>query len=98
MPAGRYAADGMIACGAGGKRLMADQAAVGCVGVVTVATRGSAGPGEVQLHVRGGTESFHAWSDESLPVGTPVLAVDSRDVRTVDVVPWNDLRLPPAPE
>ena len=65
-----------------------DTSAVGCVGVLTTGTRGSAGPGEVLIRIRGGTESFLAWSDEPLAKGATVLVVESRGRRTVDVVPW----------
>jgi hypothetical protein len=66
---------------------------MGCVGVLTIATRGSVGPGGVLVKVRGGSETYLAWSDRPLPKGTTVLVVASRGARTVDVVPWFD---PPA--
>jgi len=68
-----------------------DGAEVGCVGVVTLATRGSAGPGEVHIRIRGGTETYRAWSERSLPRGTTVLVVASRGARTVDVEEWVDV-------
>lgn len=67
-----------------------DPSAVGCVGVLTVATRGTGGPGEVLIGVRGGTESFLAWSDEPLPKGTTVLVVETRGPRSVGVVEWSE--------
>jgi membrane protein implicated in regulation of membrane protease activity len=67
-----------------------DPSVVGCVGVLTIATRGSAGPGEVLVKVRGGSETYLAWSDQPLPKDTTVLVVASRGARTVDVVPWSD--------
>jgi membrane protein implicated in regulation of membrane protease activity len=67
-----------------------DEETIGCVGVLTVATRGTSGPGEVMVKVRGGTESFIAWSDEPLPRGATVLIIDSRGRRVVDVQPWAD--------
>jgi hypothetical protein len=67
-----------------------DLSVVGCVGVLTIATRASAGPGEVLVKVRGGSETYLAWSDEPLPKDTTVLVVASRGPRTVDVVPWSD--------
>jgi hypothetical protein len=67
-----------------------DEALIGCIGVITVATRGAAGPGEVHCKVRGGTESFIAWSAEPLARGTSVLIIESRGLRTVDVSPWSD--------
>lgn len=68
---------------------MGDPEAIGRVGVITVATRGSAGCGEVQLKIRGGTESYLAWSDEPLSKGTTVLAIESRGARAVHVVEWS---------
>jgi len=67
-----------------------NDAVVGCVGPLVVATRGSAGPGEVLIKVRGGSEAYLAWSDEPLPKGSLVLVVNARGLRAVDVVRWND--------
>jgi hypothetical protein len=67
-----------------------DEIVIGKIGVLTVATRGSAGPGEVQVRVRGGTEAFIAWSLEPLPKGTSVLVIESRGHRAVDVSTWDD--------
>ncbi len=67
-----------------------DEAMIGRIGVLTVGTRGSAGPGEVQVSIRGGTEAFIAWSPEPLPRGTSVLVIESRGHRVVDVSPWDD--------
>ena len=67
-----------------------DEACVGQVGMLSVATRGADGPGEVHCPVRGGTESFIAWSPEPLPKGTSVLVIESRGHRTVDVSSWSD--------
>jgi hypothetical protein len=82
-----------------------DEAVVGCVGVLVVATRGAEGPGEVTVTVRGGTEAFIAWSAQPLPRGSRVLVVDSRGARQVDVIAWADptdplaaLETPDAPE
>jgi membrane protein implicated in regulation of membrane protease activity len=71
--------------------MASDEAAVGCVGVVTLATRGSAGPGEVHIRIRGGSETYRAWSEHPLPKGTTVLVVGSRGARTVDVEEWVDM-------
>jgi hypothetical protein len=60
------------------------------VGVLTVATRGAKGPGEVWVKVRGGSEHFIAWSETPLPRGTTVLVTDSRGTRAVDVMKWDD--------
>jgi hypothetical protein len=58
--------------------------------VLTVATRGSAGPGEVHIKIRGGSESFLAWSEQPLPRGVTVLVIESRGARAVNVIEWED--------
>jgi hypothetical protein len=63
-----------------------DDSAVGCTGKLIVATRGEAGPGEVLVRVRGGTEAYLAWSEQPLPKGTPVLVFNARGERAVDVM------------
>jgi membrane protein implicated in regulation of membrane protease activity len=70
--------------------LARDEALIGCVGKIIVATRGAAGPGEVLVRVRGGSETFIAWSDTALPKGSAVLVIDSRGHRVVDVISWAD--------
>ena len=70
--------------------MVANMSAIGCIGVVTVATRGTAGPGEVLVKIRGGTEAFIAWSPEPLAKGTTVLVIEERGSRTVDVSAWTD--------
>jgi hypothetical protein len=77
---------------------MPDTPVVGCSGVLTVATRGAAGPGEVLVKIRGGRETYLAWSEQPLARGTKVLVFDSRGNRTVDVMEWSDPLddLPPA--
>ena len=67
-----------------------DEAVIGCTGVLVIGTRGGAGPGEVLVRIRGGTETFLAWSDEPLPKGASVLVVESRGTRQVDVIEWAD--------
>ena len=67
-----------------------DESSIGCVGVLTVGTRGEAGPGEVHIKIRGGSETFLAWSEKPLPKGATVLIVDSRGKRAVDVIEWED--------
>ena len=68
-----------------------DESSIGCVGVLTVATRGAGGPGEVHIKIRGGSELFLAWSDKPLPKGSTVLVIDSRGARAVDVIEWEDV-------
>ena len=70
--------------------MVRDESSVGRVGVLTVATRGSAGPGEVCINIRGGSEAFLAWSDKPLPRGATVLVIESRGARAVDVIEWED--------
>lgn len=67
-----------------------DQSLIGSIGVIIVATRGQAGPGEVLLKVRGGTEAYLAWSPKPIPKGATVLVIDARGARTVDVSEWAD--------
>jgi hypothetical protein len=63
---------------------------IGCIGVLTVATRGRNGPGEVLVKIRGGSETYIAWSPTPLPKGKSVLVIESRGSRTVDVSEWTD--------
>ena len=67
-----------------------DEAVIGCTGQVLVGTRGSAGPGEILVRVRGGSETFLAWSEDPLPTGATVLVIESRGCREVGVVEWVD--------
>ncbi len=71
--------------------IVSDASAIGCVGTLTVATRGDRGAGEVLVTVRGSKEVFLAWSDDPLPKGSKVLVVEVRGGRTVVVEPWEDL-------
>jgi len=59
---------------------------VGATGVITIATRGADGPGEVLLRIGGGTEAYLAYSEEPLPKGSEVLVFNSRGSRCVDVM------------
>lgn len=68
-----------------------DESCIGCVGVLTVATRGSDGPGEVRIKIRGGSEIYLAWSESPLPRGATVLVTESRGKRVVDVIEWDDV-------
>ena len=67
-----------------------DQSLIGSIGVLLVATRGKAGPGEVLLKIRGGTEAYLAWSTNPIPQGATVLVIETRGARTVDVSEWAD--------
>ncbi len=68
-----------------------DESSIGCVGVLTVGTRGKDGPGEVLIKIRGGSETFLAWSEKPLPKGATVLVIESRGARAVDVIEWEDV-------
>ena len=70
--------------------MVRDESCVGSVGVLIVATRGDAGPGEVLINIRGGSEAFLAWSEKPLPRGATVLVIESRGARAVDVIEWED--------
>jgi hypothetical protein len=67
-----------------------DAALVGSIGVLIVATRGKEGPGEVRVSIRGGSETFIAWSAEPLPRGATVLVIESHGTRVVHVSDWSD--------
>lgn len=69
---------------------MRDESAIGCVGVLVIGTRGPAGPGEVLVKIRGGSETYLAWSETPLPRGATVLVVETRGSRTVEVAEWED--------
>jgi hypothetical protein len=63
-----------------------NESAVGSVGQLTVGTRGAGGPGEVLLRIRGGSESFLAWSDDPIAKGSTVLVIEERGARAVAVI------------
>ncbi|EDY53509.1 conserved hypothetical protein [Streptomyces sviceus ATCC 29083] len=67
-----------------------DGAVIGCTGKVLIGTRGSAGPREVLVRVRGGSETFLAWSEDPLPMGATVLVIESSGCRQVGVIEWVD--------
>jgi membrane protein implicated in regulation of membrane protease activity len=72
-----------------GVPVVRDESCIGCLGVLTVATRGPVGPGEALVKIRGGSETYLAWSDTPLPKNTTVLIIDSRGARAVDVIEWD---------
>jgi hypothetical protein len=43
------------------------------------------GPGEIVVSIRGGTERYAAWCSEPLPKHAPVVIVEQRSARSVDV-------------
>ncbi|EXU66505.1 hypothetical protein V2J94_20595 [Streptomyces sp. DSM 41524] len=67
-----------------------DDPVIGRTGVLLLGTRGASGPGEVLVRVRGGSETFLAWSSDPLPQGASVLVIDFRGSRQVDVIEWTD--------
>lgn len=67
-----------------------DESLIGSIGVLSIATRGTAGPGEVMVKIRGGSEAFIAWSPEPIPRGSTVLVINNRGTRSVDVSAWID--------
>ncbi len=67
---------------------LSDEDPMGRVGKVILGTRGAAGPGEVSVAIRGGRESFIAYSDEPIPAGEDVLVIESMPGRAVFVVAW----------
>lgn len=70
--------------------MVQDEAVIGCTGELLIGTRGSAGPGEILVRIRGGSETFLAWSEDPLPKGARVLVVESRGARQVEVIEWAD--------
>ena len=68
----------------------AEYSPIGLAGRITTATRGQDGAGEVELRIRGGTETFIARSMDPLPVGSPVIVLSTLGPRTVVVSPWAD--------
>ena len=73
---------------------MMDDRAMGAVGKVSIAIRGSHGPGEVALTVRGVRECYIAESDQPIERGETVLVIDVAPHRHVTVVPWTDFPVP----
>lgn len=63
---------------------------IGSIGILLVGTRGSKGPGEVLVKIRGGSEAYIAWSPAPIPKGATVLVIESRGARSVDVSEWTD--------
>lgn len=68
----------------------ADSSPIGLAGRVTTPTRGEKGPGEVEIRIRGGTETFIARSATPLAKGQAVIVVQTLGPRTVIVMPWAD--------
>ena len=65
----------------------AEESLLGKVERVTVSIPAN-GPGEVLLPVRGGTETFAAWSDEPITRHSRVVVVEAISARSVFVTPF----------
>lgn len=70
-----------------------DDEVTGRSGTVTVRIRGGELPGEVQVSIRGGTESFIAYSDQEIARNETVLVYRDRGDRAVDVTPYPEGRV-----
>ena len=68
----------------------ADDSPVGRIGTLLLGTRGAGGPGEVQVVIRGGRETYVAYSDHPISTGESVLVIESAPHRCVTVVAWTD--------
>ena len=64
-----------------------DDPVVGKIGTVTHPIRAGR-PGEIVVHIRGGTETYMAYSDTDLPEQAEVLVIAKRSARTVEVTPF----------
>ena len=64
-----------------------DDPVIGKLGTVTHAIVPGR-PGEVIVHIRGGTETYIAYADVELPLQSEVLVIAQRSARTVEVTPF----------
>jgi hypothetical protein len=64
-----------------------DEPVVGKLGIVTHAILPGK-PGEIVVHIRGGTETYMAYSDTDVPEQAEVLVISRRSARTVEVTPF----------
>jgi hypothetical protein len=78
-----------VTAGREGVPVVRDESCIGLLGVLIVGTRGPAGPGEALVKIRGGSETYLAWSETPLPEDTTVLIIESRGARAVDVIEWD---------
>ncbi|MBK5307711.1 MAG: hypothetical protein JJD92_13580 [Frankiaceae bacterium] len=67
----------------------ADSSPIGLVGRIVTASRGQDGPGEVELDIRGGRETFIAISSEPIALGDSVIVLADLGPRRVEVCPWD---------
>jgi hypothetical protein len=68
--------------------------AVGKVAQVVHRVRGTVGPGEICVLVGGTYETYLAYSDAVLELGTEALVIGSHGSGSYDVVPWPDTTSP----
>jgi len=64
-----------------------DEPVIGKLAIVVHPIQGGK-PGEVVVHIRGGTETYMAYSDTDLPEQAEVLVIGQRSARTVEVTPF----------
>jgi membrane protein implicated in regulation of membrane protease activity len=64
-----------------------DESIVGKLGIVTHAIQAGK-PGEIVVHIRGGTETYMAYSDTDVPEQAEVLVIAKRSARTLEVTPF----------
>jgi hypothetical protein len=69
------------------ERMSGDESIVGKLGIVTHAIQAGK-PGEIVVHIRGGTETYMAYSDTDVPEQAEVLVISKRSARTVEVTPF----------
>lgn len=67
--------------------MSADEAVIGKLATVTHPIRAGK-PGEVVVHIRGGTETYMAYADTDVPEQAEVLVIAQRSARTVEVTPF----------
>jgi membrane protein implicated in regulation of membrane protease activity len=65
-----------------------DESVIGKLGTVVHPIKAGK-PGEVVVHIRGGTETYMAYSDTDLPEQAEVVVIAQRSARTVEVTPFN---------
>ena len=69
------------------ERMSGDESIVGKLGIVTHPIQAGK-PGEIVVHIRGGTETYMAYSDTDVPEQAEVLVIAKRSARTLEVTPF----------
>lgn len=67
--------------------MASDESVIGKLGTVTHPIQPDR-PGEIVVHIRGGTEVYMAVSDTDVDKGGEVLVIGQRSARTVEVTPF----------